>query len=133
MRAPFDDSPIVVGGVPLLSPYDLFVLVVALVVMARLALLFTRTSLGLQLRASAFAPEVSRILGVRVTPHGDDRLDAVSRGRGARGDAARADRARAQPPLDGRALRLRLHRRGRRRPRLAASERCSAGSSSASR
>jgi branched-chain amino acid transport system permease protein len=67
MQAPFSDSPIVVGGVPLLSPYDLFVLVVALAVMAVLALLFTRTSLGLQLRASAFAPEVSRILGVRVT------------------------------------------------------------------
>ncbi|SDY51704.1 branched-chain amino acid ABC transporter permease [Herbiconiux ginsengi] len=67
MSIPFDDSPIVVWGVPLLSPYDLFVLVVALAVMAGLSLLFTRTSLGLQLRASAFAPEVSRILGVRVT------------------------------------------------------------------
>ncbi|MCT9818915.1 branched-chain amino acid ABC transporter permease [Microbacterium sp. W1N] len=66
MRAPFDDSPILVAGVPLLSPYDLFVLVVALAVMAGLALLFARTSLGLQLRASAFAPEVSRVLGVRV-------------------------------------------------------------------
>jgi branched-chain amino acid transport system permease protein len=67
MRAPFDDSPIMVGGVPLLSPYDVFVLGVALAVMAVLALLFTRTSLGLQLRASAFAPEVSRVLGVRVS------------------------------------------------------------------
>jgi len=66
MRTPFDDTPIVVGGVPLLSPYDVFVLVVALAVMGALALLFTRTSLGLQLRASAFAPEVSRVLGVRV-------------------------------------------------------------------
>ncbi|MDY0910506.1 branched-chain amino acid ABC transporter permease [Microbacterium sp. CFBP9034] len=67
MRAPFDDSPIVIGGVPLLSPYDLFVLVVATVVMAGLAVLFRFTSLGLQLRASAFAPEVSRVLGVRVS------------------------------------------------------------------
>ncbi|MCR2827656.1 branched-chain amino acid ABC transporter permease, partial [Microbacterium sp. zg.Y909] len=66
MAAPFDETPIFVGGVPLLSPYDLFVLVVALSVMGILALLFTRTSLGLQLRASAFAPEVSRLLGVRV-------------------------------------------------------------------
>ncbi|MET0861828.1 MAG: branched-chain amino acid ABC transporter permease [Microbacterium sp.] len=65
-QAPFDDSPIVLGGVALLSPYDLFVLLVALVVMGALAMLFTRTSLGLQLRASAFAPEVSRVLGVRV-------------------------------------------------------------------
>lgn len=66
VRAPFDDSPIVLGRVALLSPYDLFVLLVALVVMGALAMLFTRTSLGLQLRASAFAPEVSRVLGVRV-------------------------------------------------------------------
>ena len=67
MDAPFDESPIVIGGVPVLSPYDLFVLIVAIVVMSLLALLFTRTSLGLQLRASAFAPEVSRLLGVRVS------------------------------------------------------------------
>ncbi|QEO14974.1 branched-chain amino acid ABC transporter permease [Agromyces intestinalis] len=66
MRAPFDQSPIVIGGVPVLSPYDVFVLVVAIVVMGGLGLLFTRTTLGLQLRASAFAPEVSRLLGVRV-------------------------------------------------------------------
>ncbi|RLK52586.1 branched-chain amino acid ABC transporter permease [Microbacterium telephonicum] len=66
VRAPIDDSPILVGGVPLLSPYDLFVLVVALGVMAVLAVLFARTTLGLQMRASAFAPEVSRVLGVRV-------------------------------------------------------------------
>lgn len=66
MAAPFDQRPFVVAGVPVLSPYDLFVLVVALVVMAALAVLFTRTSLGLQLRASAFAPEVSRLLGVNV-------------------------------------------------------------------
>ena len=67
MSAPFDDRPIVVGGVPLLSPYDLFVLAVATVVMVGLAVLFRYTSLGLQLRASAFAPEVSRVLGVRVS------------------------------------------------------------------
>ena len=67
MRVPFDDRAIVVGGVPLLSPYDLFVLVVAVLVMAALAVLFRWTSLGLQMRAAAFAPEVSRLLGVRVS------------------------------------------------------------------
>ncbi|AWB86214.1 branched-chain amino acid ABC transporter permease [Mycetocola zhujimingii] len=67
MDAPFDESPILIGGVAILSPYDLFVLIVAVVVMSLLGLLFTRTSLGLQLRASAFAPEVSRLLGVRVS------------------------------------------------------------------
>ena len=64
--APFDDRPVQVGGVPLLSPYDAFVVVVALGLMAALRLLFLRTTLGLQLRAAAFAPEVARLLGVRV-------------------------------------------------------------------
>ena len=67
MQTPFSDSPILLGDTPLLSPYDIFVLVVALGVMGVMALLFNRTSLGLQLRASAFSPEVSRVLGVRVT------------------------------------------------------------------
>lgn len=67
MAAPFDRSAIVIGGVPLLSPNDLFTIGVTLVVMIALAVVFTKTSLGLQLRASAFAPDVSRLLGVRVT------------------------------------------------------------------
>ncbi|MFI8526106.1 branched-chain amino acid ABC transporter permease [Promicromonospora sukumoe] len=66
VHAPFSQRPLAVGGVNLLSPYDLFVLVVAAVVMGGLALLFSRTSLGLRLRAAAFAPETSRLLGVRV-------------------------------------------------------------------
>lgn len=66
VAAPFSDRPLQVGGVPLLSPYDLFVVVVALGLMAGLRWLFVRTSLGLQLRAAAFEPEVSRLLGVRV-------------------------------------------------------------------
>ena len=66
VSAPFSESPFVVAGVPVLSPYDLFVLVVALLVVGGLALLFNRSTLGLQLRASAVAPEVSRLLGVRV-------------------------------------------------------------------
>ena len=41
-------------------------IVTALVVMALVAALFRFTNLGLQLRASALAPEVSRLLGVRV-------------------------------------------------------------------
>jgi branched-chain amino acid transport system permease protein len=50
----------------LFSPADLFgVLVVALVMLALVAL-FRGTDLGLRMRASAFAPEVSRLLGVRV-------------------------------------------------------------------
>ncbi len=66
MRPPFSESPIVIGGVPVLSPYNLFVLATAAAVMGALALLFAKTSLGLRLRAAAFAPETSRLLGVRV-------------------------------------------------------------------
>jgi branched-chain amino acid transport system permease protein len=54
------------GRTVLFSPFDLFIVVVVAGLAAALALLFRRTSLGLQLRASAFAPEVARLLGVRV-------------------------------------------------------------------
>jgi branched-chain amino acid transport system permease protein len=50
----------------LLSPNDLFVLAAVAVVMTVLVLLFRRTGLGLRMRAAAFAPEVARLLGVRV-------------------------------------------------------------------
>lgn len=66
MHPPFSERPFIIGGVPVLSPYDLFILLAAGAVMGALALLFSRTSLGLQLRAAAFAPETSRLLGVRV-------------------------------------------------------------------
>jgi branched-chain amino acid transport system permease protein len=48
------------------SPFDLFTLASVLVLMVLLLLLFQRTDLGLQMRASAFNPEMSRLLGVRV-------------------------------------------------------------------
>ena len=48
------------------SGFDLFTLVSVLVVMGLLLLLFQRTDLGLRMRASAFNPEVSRLLGIRV-------------------------------------------------------------------
>jgi branched-chain amino acid transport system permease protein len=56
-----------VGGTRLLlSPFDLFVIGAVAVVMIALTVLFRRTDVGLKLRAAAFAPEVSRLLGVRV-------------------------------------------------------------------
>ena len=56
-----------VGGTNLLfTPNDTFTVVVVIVVAVALALLFRRTTLGLRMRASAFAPEVARLLGVRV-------------------------------------------------------------------
>ncbi|MFD2795606.1 branched-chain amino acid ABC transporter permease [Promicromonospora vindobonensis] len=66
VHAPFSQRPFEVAGINVLSPYDLFVLVVAAVVMGSLAVLFNHTSVGLQLRAAAFAPETSRLLGIRV-------------------------------------------------------------------
>ena len=56
-----------VGGTRLLfSPNDLFIVLVVLAVAAGLALLFRMTTLGLRMRAAAFAPEVARLQGVRV-------------------------------------------------------------------
>ena len=51
----------------LFSPFDLFTVVVVGVLMAGVILLFTHTSLGLRMRAAAFAPEVARLVGVRVS------------------------------------------------------------------
>jgi branched-chain amino acid transport system permease protein len=50
----------------LLSPSDLFVIGAVAVVAIALLLLFRRTDVGLKMRAAAFAPEVARLLGVRV-------------------------------------------------------------------
>jgi branched-chain amino acid transport system permease protein len=56
-----------VGGTNLLfTPNDTFTVLVVIAVAVALALLFRATSLGLRMRASAFAPEVARLLGVRV-------------------------------------------------------------------
>jgi branched-chain amino acid transport system permease protein len=50
----------------LFSPSDLFAVIAVLVVMVVLGLVFQRTSIGLRMRAAAFAPEIARVLGVRV-------------------------------------------------------------------
>jgi branched-chain amino acid transport system permease protein len=56
-----------VGGTRLLfAPNDTFTVIVVIVVALALALLFRATTLGLQMRAAAFKPEVARLLGVRV-------------------------------------------------------------------
>lgn len=48
------------------SPYDLFMVVAVLVVAGATFCLFKFTNVGLKLRAAAYAPEVARLLGVRV-------------------------------------------------------------------
>jgi len=56
-----------VGGTRLLfAPNDTFIVLAVLASALLLALLFRRTTLGLRMRATAFAPEVARLLGVRV-------------------------------------------------------------------
>jgi branched-chain amino acid transport system permease protein len=56
-----------VGGTRLLfSPNDTFTVLIVVASALLLAALFRRTTLGLRMRASAFAPEVARLLGVRV-------------------------------------------------------------------
>ncbi len=51
----------------LFSPADLFTLLAVVTVTVALAVLFRRTATGLRMRAAAFAPEVARLLGVRVS------------------------------------------------------------------
>jgi branched-chain amino acid transport system permease protein len=65
--AAFSISGYTIGGHRVLfSPFDLFTVLAVLGVAAALWLLFQRTNVGLQLRASAFDPMVSRLQGVRV-------------------------------------------------------------------
>ena len=54
------------GGTALFSPQDIFTVLSVLGLMLILAALLTWTSSGLRMRAAAFAPEVARLLGVRV-------------------------------------------------------------------
>jgi branched-chain amino acid transport system permease protein len=49
-----------------LSPFSIFTIGAVLVVMVSILVLFRFTNLGLRMRAAAFAPEVARLLGVRV-------------------------------------------------------------------
>jgi branched-chain amino acid transport system permease protein len=56
----------IAGHAVLFSPNDLFIVLVVAALLVAFVLLFRRTTLGLQMRASAFAPEVARLLGVRV-------------------------------------------------------------------
>lgn len=54
------------GEVLVFSPLKLLILFTTLVLMVLLTIIFQRTNLGLSLRASAYAPEISRLSGVRV-------------------------------------------------------------------
>jgi branched-chain amino acid transport system permease protein len=62
----FSTATFKAGDLALVSPQNLFTIGAVLAEMLLLALLFTRTGVGLRMRATAFAPEVARLLGVRV-------------------------------------------------------------------
>lgn len=65
--AAFSQSGLVIGHTQVaFSHFDVFVLVSVLSLMGANLVLFKSTTLGLRIRASAFAREVSRLLGVRV-------------------------------------------------------------------
>jgi branched-chain amino acid transport system permease protein len=65
--AAYSQSGLVIGHTRVaFSHFDLFIVAAVLVLMAATLILFRATSLGLRMRASAFAGEVSRLLGVRV-------------------------------------------------------------------
>lgn len=64
---PISNTGFTINGETLVfSPLKLLILITTLVLMALLSLLFQRTHLGLSLRASAYAPEISRLSGIRV-------------------------------------------------------------------
>ncbi|MGB4323691.1 MAG: branched-chain amino acid ABC transporter permease [Candidatus Nanopelagicales bacterium] len=64
---PVDNSGIEFAGrIWPISLYDVLVLVVTAALVIGLTLLFTKTNLGLSMRAAAFNPEVARLSGVRV-------------------------------------------------------------------
>ncbi len=65
--AAYSQSGLTVGHTKIaFSHFDVFILVAVLILMAGTLLLFRATSLGLRMRASAFAGDVARLLGVRV-------------------------------------------------------------------
>ncbi len=65
--APFSVRGLTVGDTNInITPNNIYNIVAVLIAMASLLGLFRFTSLGLQMRASAFGQEVARLLGVRV-------------------------------------------------------------------
>ena len=65
---PFNNSGIEFAGrVWPISIYDFVVIGITALLVLGLTLLFTKTSLGLSMRAAAFNPEVARLSGVRVS------------------------------------------------------------------
>jgi branched-chain amino acid transport system permease protein len=66
--SPFSQIGFTIAGTTInFSPYDLYTVITVALIAVGIYLLFRYTNLGLKMRASAFAPEVARLLGVRVS------------------------------------------------------------------
>jgi branched-chain amino acid transport system permease protein len=64
---PLSDKGFIVSGESIaLSPLRLLIVGIVLFLMIVLTFIFQRTNLGLSLRAASFAPEISRLSGIRV-------------------------------------------------------------------
>jgi len=67
ITGPLSNDGFNVGGETLVfSPLKLLILVSVIVLMLLLSILFQKTNIGLALRASAYAPEIARLSGVKV-------------------------------------------------------------------
>jgi branched-chain amino acid transport system permease protein len=66
LQSSFRTTTYKLGHVALFSPQDIFTVCSVLGVMVVLAIVFARTDLGLRMRATAYAPDVARLLGVPV-------------------------------------------------------------------
>jgi len=64
--SPFPSAPITIGSVSFNSQ-DLGIIGVSLLSLAAISLFFTRTKLGLAMRAAALYPDQSRVLGIQVS------------------------------------------------------------------
>ncbi len=67
MPAPISDRVLLAGGVPTTSAYRLLVVAAVGLLVAGVAVFFTRTRLGRALRAAAAAPLTARLMGIDVT------------------------------------------------------------------
>jgi len=67
IQAPISTDGIkIFGSIVAFSPFNLMVLIAVTVSMILLTVVFQKTNIGLALRASAYAPEVSKLSGIRV-------------------------------------------------------------------
>jgi branched-chain amino acid transport system permease protein len=61
------DGMVIAGNQIPFSHFDLFILITVVLAMSIAAIIFQRTRVGLAMRAAAFAPEVTRLSGIRVS------------------------------------------------------------------